>query len=94
MDIRVSIRPYMSGAYGTVYAVAAGRTTLFEFYRNTTTGGWGFRTFGWRRLASFESEEFPMEYFENLCRATYFVGFGVDEFPEKVYIHNGKKYLK
>lgn len=92
MDIRVSIKEQKI-PMATHYEVTAGCTTLFEFSRSVWGTGWVFRTWGGRRLASFEGEEFPMEYFENLCRATYFVEFGIDEFPERVYIHSGKKYL-
>ena len=92
MDIRVSIteRKIMRRTY---YVVTAGRTTLF-FFEINFLGMWTFRLPGGRSLASFGSEAFPRKYFDDLCRATYFVEFGVGEFPERVLLHKGKKYIE
>lgn len=92
MDIRVSIIETKT-LIRTLYIVTAGRTALFSFEINSL-GGWYFRLPGGRRIASFDSKEFPRKYFDDLCRATYFVEFGVDEFPERVLFHKGKKYIE
>lgn len=92
MDIRVSITETKTLSR-TFYIVAAGRTALFSFEIDSLCG-WAFRLPGGRRLASFDSKEFPRKYFDDLCRATYFVEFGVDEFPEQVLLHKGKKYIE
>jgi hypothetical protein len=42
----------------------------------------------------FEGAEFPMEYFNNLCKARYFTLTGTDIWPSKVQIVAGKKFLK
>jgi hypothetical protein len=81
-------------AHGNLFA-AAGRTTLFRFRQDNVTGPqWRFYPEGEYQPVIFEGEEFPTEYFENLCKAKYFIEMHVDRYPESVQVVKGKKLLK
>lgn len=91
MEINIKIE---RNQYGSQFAIA-GYMTLFQFEaRNTIGPQWYFWPAGNYSPVIFDGEEFPMDYFTNLCRAKYFVEFGIDKFPDTVKIVKGKKLLK
>jgi hypothetical protein len=89
--IRIGIE---QNAYGNLFATA-GRTTLFRFRQDNVTGPqWRFYPEGEYQPVIFAGEEFPKEYFENLCKAKYFIEMHVDRYPESVQVVKGKNLLK
>lgn len=91
MELNIKIN---KNQYGSRFAVA-GIVTLFQFEpRNTIGPEWFFWPNGQSTPVIFHGEEFPMEYFVNLCKAKFFADFGVDEYPDSVKIVQGKKHLK
>ena len=89
--IRIGIE---QNAYGSLFATA-GRTTLFRFMQDNVTGPqWRFYPEGEYQPVIFYGEEFPEEYFENLCKAKYFIEMHVDRYPESVQVVKGKNLLK
>jgi hypothetical protein len=42
----------------------------------------------------FNTDEFPMKYFENLCKVKYFLYVDASEIADKVNIVKGEEYLK
>ena len=89
--IRIGIE---QNAHGNLFATA-GRTTLFRFRQdNVTRPQWRFYPEGEHQPVIFTGEEFPEEYFVNLCKAKYFIEMHVDQYPESVEVVKGKKFLK
>ena len=90
-SIRIGIE---QNQYGNLFATA-GRNTLFRFRQDSVIGPqWMFYPEGEYAPVIFEGEEFPEEYFNNLCKATYFIQMHVDEYPQSVEVVKGRKYLK
>ena len=93
--IRVKIE---QNAHGNLFAIVGHPklyTTLFRFKQEDCTGPqWQFYPEGEYQPVIFEGKEFPKEYFENLCKAKYFICMHIDEYPEEVNVVAGKKYLK
>jgi len=88
--INISIK---TKGYNTLEATS-GCLSLFYFeYRD-----WEDKWYFWPNTdfnpTVFDKPEFPMEYFENLCRAKYFCLTGTDVWPDGIKIIAGKKYLK
>ena len=89
--IRIGIE---QNSYGELFATA-GRTTLFRFRQYNVTGPqWRFYPEGEYWPVILEGEEFPKEYFDNLCKAKYFIEMHIDQYPEEVKVVKGKKFLK
>ena len=72
----------------------AGCIFLFSFEYRAWENKWYFWPNTDFNPTVFDKPEFPMEYFENLCRAKYFCLTGTDVWPDSVKIIAGKKYLK
>ena len=93
--IRIRIE---QSAYGNLFATVGHTkfyTTLFRFRQDNVTGPqWRFYPEGEYQPVIFEGEEFPTEYFENLCKAKYFIEMHVDQYPESMEVVKGKKFLK
>lgn len=88
--IRISIT---ENSNGNLFA-NAGLTTLFRFRKENVIGPqWHFFPEGNYSPVIFYGDEFPWEYFENLCRATFFIYMHVDEYPGEVKVVQGRKLL-
>ena len=72
----------------------AGAILLFYFEYRDWENKWYFWPNTDFNPTVFDKPEFPMEYFENLCKAKYFICMHIDEYPEEVNVVAGKKYLK
>ena len=79
---------------GRTLSAKCGCLQLFLFEYRDDDKKWCFWPNDWFAPTIIEGEEFPAEYFSNLCRAKYFCWTGTDVWPENVKIVAGKKYLK
>lgn len=79
---------------GTLEAMC-GCLYLFTFeYRDWYDKKWYFWPNSDFNPTILDGPEFPVEYFNNLCKAKYFCLTGTDVWPEEVKIIAGKKLLK
>ena len=98
--IRVKIEQNCHGYLFTSVGHSKCKTSLFCFRQdNVATPEWRFFPEFPEKMVEittviFEGTEFPQKYFEQLCKAKFFVMMGVDEYPEEVNVVAGKKYLK
>lgn len=72
----------------------AGAILLFYFEYRDWENKWYFWPNTDFNPTVFDKPEFPMEYFENLCKAKYFCLTGTDDWPTYINIVAGKKFLK
>lgn len=96
MEIKIAIEMGLLMTGEKYYNVTAGRTILFKFRRTSVIEPrWEFYPGGQFNPTPviFTGQDFPREYFDNLCRAAYLMYMGVDEFPDKVTIARGRKYI-
>lgn len=94
MDI-VSIKIIEYPGYCSLEA-RAGNIVLFPFEYRQSEDKWYFWADEKANPSSptiFEGAEFPMEYFNNLCKARYFTLSGTDVWLDKVQIVSGKQLL-
>lgn len=92
MEINITIS---RNSYGSQFAMCNG-IILFQFDPRNHDGGkqWYFWPTTNFNPTVFNTDEFPMKYFENLCKVKYFLYVDASEIADKVNIVNGKKYLK
>lgn len=79
--------------YNTLEATS-GCLSLFYFEYRDWENKWYFWPNTNFNPTVFDKPEFPMEYFENLCKAKYFCLTGTDVWPDSIKIIAGKKLLK
>ena len=95
MDIRIRIEQSGDGMMTATVGHPKLYVRLFKFERCNVIGPqWRF----WPsentvQPVTFDGEQFPEEYFKNLCRARFFTEMGVDQYPEQVTVVKGKKLL-
>ena len=92
-ETRINIKIEKATGYCSCYA-RCGCYTLFQFEYRNYEDKWYFWPNTDFHPTIFEGSEFPMEYFENLCKAKYFCETGTDEWPDTIKIIAGKKFLK
>lgn len=81
--------------YGSQFALADG-IVLFQFDPRNHDGGkqWYFWPTTNFNPTVFETDEFPIGYFTNLCRAKYFLLIDHSDIADSVKIVNGEEHLK
>ena len=93
--IRIRIE---KNGYGELFATVGSQkfyTNLFCFAPdNTTVPQWRFYPEEDGSPVIFDGEQFPEDYFKNLCKAKYFIAMHVDQYPEEVKVVKGNKHLK
>ena len=79
--------------YGNGNLFAFGPYELFQFDWRKETGSWLFWLRGNLDPDSFLGKEFPMKYFEDACRAKFFIKNG-GPMPDGINIIEGKELLE
>ena len=87
MDLNVTIT---TSKYGSLFACAP--IKLFQFEWRKKESRWLFWLRGELDPDSFPGKEFPRKYFEDACRAKYFIKNG-GPLPESVTINQGEDLI-
>lgn len=70
-----------------------GRYHLCSFFRSDSGQVWSFENESMLTTQHITGSEFPFDYFKSLCKAFWFLNFGVQEFPEVELTLDSKKLL-
>lgn len=93
MEIEITIT---KNEYGSQFATIDHNLVLFQFDPRNHDGGkqWYFWPTANFRPKIFNTDEFPLEYFENLCKVKYFLHVDDSAIADTVKIIGGKELLK